>query len=260
MRCLVIYFILISALGHSQSVFSSDQEWISIFDGESLEGWTPKLRGEAYGSDSLQTFVIRDSAITVDYRNYEGFNDKFGHLFYKTEFSSYRLTFLYRFIGEQIHDGPGWAYKNSGIMFHCEPPSGMARNQDFPISLEAQLLGADPEKPIDRSTMNLCTPGTHVFVKGDLTKQHCLNSSSQSYRDDQWIRAELVVYPDGRIEHFVEGKKVMSYSEPILGGPFEYNTEKWSSLDGSELRTGFLALQSESHPVQFKSIYIKPFK
>ncbi len=85
MRCLVIYFILISALGHSQGVFSSDQGWIAIFDGESLKGWTPKLRSEVYGEDTLETFIIRDSAITVDYRNYTDFNDKFGHLFYKTE-------------------------------------------------------------------------------------------------------------------------------------------------------------------------------
>ncbi len=259
MRCLVVYFVLLSALGHSQGVFSSEQGWISIFDGESLDGWTPKLRAEEYGSDKLKTFVVRDSAITVDYTNYNEFNEKFGHLFYKTRYSSYRLTFLYRFIGEQMHDGPGWAYKNSGVMFHCENPDGMALNQDFPISLEAQLLGANSKSSVDRHTMNLCTPGTHVFINGDLRKQHCLNSVSKSYSDDRWIRAELIVYPDGIIEHFVEGEKVMTYSNPILGGPFEYNVDKWNSIDGSKWNSGYFALQSESHPVQFKSIYIKPF-
>ena len=44
----------------------------------------------------------------------------------------------------------------------------MGLNQDFPISLEVQLLGGSPAP--DRTTANVCTPGTEIFMKGEMVK------------------------------------------------------------------------------------------
>lgn len=235
----IFLFCLISNFGSAQIA----EDWIPLFNGESLEGWQPKIRGQAFGKDSLNTFTVKDGAIVVNYDNYPSFEERFGHLFYELPFSAYVLDFEYKFFSDQVHDGPNWAFKNSGIMFHCQNPVGMDLNQDFPISLELQLLGSrNPSE--DRPTMNLCTPGTTVDIDGNRITQHCINSSGPSISDDQWVKARLIVYPDQRIEHHINGSIVLSYQKP------QYDSKE-------PVKSGFIALQSESHPVAFRNIRIK---
>ena len=53
-------------------------------------------------------------------------------------------------------------------MLHCQKPSTMLKDQDFPISIEFQLLGGLSDgKP--RSTANVCTPGSNIVMNGVLT-------------------------------------------------------------------------------------------
>ena len=82
------------------------------------------------------TFRAEDGIIKVRYDKYGDFNDRFGHLYYKTPFSWFHLSMEYRFVGKQVAGGADWAYKNSGIMLHCQAPSTMLKDQDFPISIE----------------------------------------------------------------------------------------------------------------------------
>ena len=103
------------------------EDWIRLFDGETLDGWTPKIRGESPGADSLGTFAVVDGAIAVDYARYGAFDERFGHLFYDTPYSYYLLNVVYRFTGNQLPDGPGWAFRNSGVMLHGQAPSMMGR-------------------------------------------------------------------------------------------------------------------------------------
>jgi hypothetical protein len=190
--------------------------------------------------------------IKVSYDQYGGqFKDQFGHMFYKKQFSSYLLVVEYRFTGDQIKDGPGWAFRNSGLMLHGQTPESMAVEQDFPISLEAQLLGGNGKD--ERSTLNLCTPGTNVVMDGKLFTPHCVNSTSKTYHGDQWVRAEVLVLGDSVFRHIVEGDTVMAYEKPQYDG-----NDKWvkaAGLKGGDLiGRGTISLQSESHPVEFRSV------
>ena len=56
-------------------------------------------------------------------------------------------------------------------MFHCQAPETMGKDQDFPISVEVQLLGGGPTG--ERSTANMCSPGTEVSRNGERVKGHC---------------------------------------------------------------------------------------
>src|SRR5690349_21861694 len=115
-------------------------KWITLFDGKSLDGWTAKIVGQKLGADPYQTFRVDDGKIVVRYDKYDGeFKDRFGHLFYKTEFSNYRLRLEYRFIGEQIKGGPGWAWRNSGVMIHGQKADTIGESQSFPVSIEVQF-------------------------------------------------------------------------------------------------------------------------
>lgn len=233
---------------------TSDDQWASLFNGEDMSGWIPKIRGYALGENYGNTFRVEDGLLKVRYDAYDDFAQQYGHLFYKEPFSSYKLRVEYRFVGEQAPEGEGWAWRNSGIMVHGQSPESMGLEQDFPISIEVQLLGGPEEG--DRTTCNLCTPGTHVVMDGELVEQHCINSSSQTYRGDQWVTAEVIVYADSLIQHLVNGDTVLSYTRPQVGGGVVNDYPEDVKEDGKILSSGYISLQSESHPVDFRKVEI----
>lgn len=232
---------------------AADEEgsWIQLFDGESLEGWTPKLVGHPLGEDPLETFRVEDGYLTVSYDNYESFNRDFGHLFYKDSFSHYLLRVEYRFIGEQVPGGPGWAFRNNGIMLHGQDPATMGVDQHFPVSIEVQLLGGDGERT--RPTANVCTPGTHIVMNGDLITQHCTNSSSETYHGDQWVTVEIEVRGNAVIRHRIDGEVVLEYTEPQLD-PDDRDGALLVRDGEVMLHEGTISIQAESHPTQFRKI------
>jgi hypothetical protein len=227
-------------------------EWIPLFNGKDLDGWTPKITGYALGDNFGNTFRVENGVMKVGYEKYDEFRNRFGHIFYKTPFSHYVIKVEYRFTGEQAKGGPSWAFRNSGIMIHCQPPETMGKDQDFPISIEVQLLGGGPEG--ERPTANLCTPGTNVEIDGKLFTTHCKNSTSPTFRGDQWVTVEAEVHGSGKVIHRVNGQTVLSYEKPQIGGGSVTNYDPAVKKDGTLLEQGYISLQSESHPVEFRSV------
>ena len=217
---------------------------------------TIKIKGFEVGDNHSDTFRVEDGVIKAVYDQYQGrFRGRFGHLFYDKTFSNYDLRVEYRFVGEQALGAPGWAIRNSGIMIHGQSPESMALKQDFPASIEVQLLGGDGEHP--RSTANLCTPGTNVVMKGKLHIQHCTNSSSKTYHGEQWVTVEIEVRGNRVIRHKIDGQTVLEYTEPQLD---ETDKTAKALLDaGAEkmLSRGTISLQSEGHPVEFRKIELR---
>jgi hypothetical protein len=232
----------------------SAKDWIPLFNGRDLTGWTPKITGYPVGENFANTFRVQDGYLTVGYEGYDKFNQRFGHIFYKDSFSYYRVRLEYRFIGNQSNEGPGWATRNSGIMVHGQPASTMQKDQDFPISIEVQLLGGLGKGP--RTTGNLCTPGTNVERDGKLFTAHCLNSTSPTFDGDQWVQAEVFVKGSESIEHFINGQSVLKYERPQIGGGNVSNHDPAVKTDGKLLESGSISLQSESHPVQFRKVEV----
>jgi hypothetical protein len=78
---------------------ASQSKWRQLFNGKDLTGWTPKIVGHDLGDNFGDTFRVVDGLLTVSYEKYDAFNGRFGHLFYKDEFASYRFRTEYRFVG-----------------------------------------------------------------------------------------------------------------------------------------------------------------
>lgn len=238
---------------------NAPDEWIPLFNGKNLDGWTPKIRYHELGDNFKNTFRVEDGILKVSYAEYKNFNDEagplFGHLFYREPFSHYRLRVEYRFVGEQCPGGPDWAFRNSGVMIHGEAATTMSKDQDFPASIEVQLLGGDGKAP--RTTANLCTPGTNVVMKGKLVTQHCNNSTSQTYHGDQWVNCEIEVHGNRLIRHFVNGQPVLEYQQPQLDERDPHAKELAAKAAGIQLTGGTISLQSESHPVEFRKIELQ---
>ncbi|MBI2805456.1 MAG: DUF1080 domain-containing protein [Planctomycetes bacterium] len=234
-------------------------EWVSLFNGKNLEGWTPKFSGHEPGVNYLNTFRVENGVIKVSYDGYKQFGGKFGHLFYKDRFSHYDVRLEYRFLGEQARGAPGWAIRNSGLMFHSQAPHSMRKNQDFPVSIEFQFLGG-PAKG-ERPTGSMCSPGTNVVINNKLITQHCVNSKSKTYRGDQWVKAELQVRGSGKVKHLINGEVVMEYEQPQLDPKDQDGAVLIKAANGKLLlEQGYLALQAESHPCEFRKIEIRVLK
>lgn len=244
----VLLMITVSVIAQKKE---RSNKWIQLFNKKNLEGWTIKIKDHPVNDNFGNTFRVENGIMKVSYDKYDGFKEQFGHIFYNKQYSAYLLVVEYRFTGEQIKDGPGWAFRNSGLMLHGQSPESMAIDQDFPISLEAQLLGGDGNN--ERSTNNLCSPGTNVVMKGKLFTPHCVNSSSKTYHGDQWVRAEVLVLRDSVIKHIVEKDTVLVYEKPQYDG-----NDKWVKQaglkSGTLISSGTISLQSESHPVEFRKV------
>jgi hypothetical protein len=230
------------------------QQWESMFNGKNLDGWTVKIRNFPAGENWGNTFRVEDGKMVVRYDEYPSFNERFGHIFYNKQYSYYRVRVQYRFVGNQATNGPEWAIRNSGIMVHGQTAASMGKDQDFPVSIEVQLLGGNGKDR--RTTCNLCTPGTYVVKDGKLRTQHCINSNSETFHGDQWVNAEVLVLGDSLIQHFANGKMVLEYQKPqVGGGNVDKQDVKWGT-DGQLISRGTISLQSESHPIEFRKIEI----
>ncbi len=227
------------------------EAWIPLFNGKDMTGWTPKIKGYDLGDNYGDTFRVENGVLKVSYDKYDNYQERFGHLFYAEPFSHYRLRVEYRFVGDQVAGGPGWAVRNSGVMLHCQPPETIAKNQSFPVSIEVQFLGGLGTG--ERPTANLCTPGTHVVMNGELLTRHCTSSKSKTYHGDQWVTVEIEVHGDRLIKHIVEGETVLEYTHPQLD-PNDADAKKLIKNNDKAVRGGYISLQSESHPIEFRKV------
>ena len=248
--CFILMVALLACQGSQTQ--TSDRGWIQLFNGKDLNDWTVKITGYPAGENFANTFRVEDGMMKVSYEGYDQFEEKFGHIFFRKKYSWYLLGVEYRFVGDQAAGGPGWAVRNSGAMLHCQDPRTMLKDQDFPISVEVQFLGGNGKD--ERTTANLCTPGTNVVIDGKLFTNHCLSSTSKTYHGDQWVRVEVLVLGDSLMEHIVEGQTVLKYEQPQIGAGNVINYDESVKKDGMLLRGGYIALQSESHPVEFRKV------
>jgi hypothetical protein len=258
-KTLLALLILFSFGSVLACIEPAEEEWASLFNGKDLEGWTVKIRGQEAGHDSQETYRVEDGAITVSYENYGEFEDRFGHIFFQQPFSHYRLRMGYRFFGDQAPGAPGWALRNSGVMLHSPAPETMPAEQDFPISIEVQFLGGLSDGN-ERPTGNMCSPGTHIVYAGEFTSEHCINSSSPTLDGDQWVQMEVLVLGDKKVVHYVNGEQVMEYGGLTTGGGVVSGHDPAMKPEGAPLRGGYISLQSEGHPIQFRNIEILKLK
>ena len=256
MRALLIALALVlPATSHAA------ERWTPLFNGLNLDGWVPKINHRPLGENWRDTFRVKDGVLVVSYDQYPAFKDEFGHLIYKRPLSSYRLRLEYRFMGPSPPGALAWAWRNSGVMFHGQAPSEMALDQPYPIAVEAQLLGGN--KPGEaRPTGNVCTPGVTVSIAGVPQKEHCINSPSKTYPDGEWVRFELEVHKGRLVRQFINGEKVMEYTDLQLD-PSEFR--RFGNIDPGDRKpvpvtSGYISLQAESGPIEFRKIELLELK
>ncbi len=250
-------FTTIFSLLALYSCSNEEQNWVDLFDGESLDGWDIKIAGYDLNDNHNNTYIVKDEQIIVSYENYDSFDQKDGNIFYtKKKFSNYHLKLDYQFYGDHIREGD-WSYRNSGVMLHSEDPKKIFKDQRVPVSIEAQFLGGLENRADGiKTTLNMCSPGTDVDINGKIAPEHCMRSKSKVYPINKWVSIDIVVYADSIVHHIIEKDTVMSYTN-IRYAKDDYFSENFKDLVGAPLKEGYIALQSEGHPVKFRNIKIR---
>ena len=232
----------------------ADTAWINLI--QNFSDWDLKLRYQNLNVNWNNTFQMVGGVLTVDYSNYVDFtNEPFGHACYKVRpFSYYYLRAEYQVWGNQVPLGPGWALQNNGFMLHSQSMASMGLNQDFPMSLEAQLLGPGNGS----STMNLCTPGSAFYTTatgGTVNLNHCINATSQPRAavNTGWQPVSALVLADSVVRHYVNNVLVLTYYRTVqYQGNVSGNTI--TITNNAPLNQGYITIQAESHPYRFRRI------
>lgn len=252
----VVFFFLLVIFQYCKTSETPREEWVELFNGKDLSDWVVKIHHYDVGDNFDSTFRVKDNMIQVRYDNYGAFNDRFGHLYYKTPFSRFHLTLEYRFTGKLQEGAPDYTLLNSGVMFHSQDPRSMPKEQNWPISVEMQFL-ADLGDGNPRPTGNMCSPGTDIVYKGKRYDGHCLNSTSKTFSKDEWIKAELIVIEDSLITHVINGDTVLQYTHPTMGGGVVNGFDEDVWKPGKPLKSGYIGLQSEGQPIDFRNIRVR---
>jgi len=232
----------------------SEGQWQQIFNGKNLDGWSMKIVGYELGVNFGNTFRVKDEILSVRYDEYgDNFDNRFGGLYYQKILKNYRLKLEYRFVGETAPGAPVWGYRDSGVQFHTQDPKTIAKDQPFPVCLEYNLHGGNGED--ERPVGEICTNGTKVDINGKQTTSFCTPATvKKTFHGDQWITLEIDVQGD-HISHYANGELILSYTNPKYDS--EHELGKLFIQNGStSLREGFISLQSNSHPIDFKNIQL----
>ncbi|CAN5625824.1 DUF1080 domain-containing protein [soil metagenome] len=256
---LLVVFVPVLLLSFQFGVGPGQQEnkkWVTLFNGKNLDGWTPKVAGHELGENFGNTFRVTDRILSTRYDQYDSFNNRFGALYYNKKFTNYRLKVEYRFVGNLTPGAPSWGFRDGGIQYHCQDPKSVELNQLFPVCLEFNLLGGNGKD--ERANGEICASGMNVEMNGKRNSSYCTPPTvKRTFHGDQWVTAEIEVL-DRKITHFINGEKVLEFENPRYDSA-NINGKKFI-VNGNDLVTdGYISLQSNSHPMDFRKIEIMEY-
>jgi hypothetical protein len=276
-RTAVFAFAASAILSVSAIAGPNDSVWTQLFNPKDTSlrtNWDIKVRKSALNVDTRNTFrygiANGDTFIDVNYSNWttylDGSDELHSHMGYKIRpFSYYLLRGEYMVMSTaRPASSPSWANQNNGFMLHSQSVASMNLNQDFPASLEAQLLGpantTSGGGSVSASTMNLCTPGTGFSTTptGTTSSTHCIPSRQGLARaaTGAWQKVSALILGDS-IHTYYAGPNgtdsAITYYKPVYlsGGIASPST---LPANNTRLTGGYITIQGESAPYRFRRI------
>jgi hypothetical protein len=226
----------------------SGDGWVKIFNGQDLTGWIPLIHKSPKNENTYNTFSAdpTNQVLKVSYDEYpdnRNFDGRCGLIYYDRLLTDYRVRVTYRFVEPQATNPVDWGKNNTGLMIFGIHPSEVMGDPEFPPIIEIQLLGANSAG--GSTNINLCPLNGMTMAQG---QGSCGNNGTgvAPLPADQWVTVEAEV--------LVEGETKV-YQHPDLTDPVL--TISGPRYQGQPVTGGYLALQSESQPVEYKDIEIK---
>lgn len=224
--------------------------WVNLFNGKDLTGWVPLIHKHKVGENVYDTFRADsvNKVIKVLYDKYPNleFGGRCGNLYYNRRLTNYRIKVTYRFQEPLVKNPVGWSKNNSGLMIFGIDPATVTGDPEFPPLIEIQLLGS-PSQPGGGGTTspNYCEPG------GMTMQQHtggCGNNGTGKTPNPaaQWTTVEADVHVTGQTKIYQHPDTTNAVL--TMSGPRYQN----AAVTG-----GYIALQSEGQPIEYKDILLK---
>lgn len=241
----------------------NDTVWTRLWTGTNLSDWDIKFQGSALNVNLNNTFRAVDGNLEVNYSGWSSFNNQFGHAGYKVRpFSFYLLRAEHQHWGSQPSGSPGWAKENNGLMLHSQSVASMGINQDFPVSMETQLLGSGNTESDNNSTLNLCTPGTAFYTTatgGTRNDAHCISASNNTrVGTGVWQWSTVLVMGDSIIRHYngpaATGTPTFTYYRPVRATNSGAGGVTIPMVNNERITEGYITIQAETHPYRFRVI------
>lgn len=234
---LITACLSILVLGNTLSCSSAEKkeapEWISLFDGESFEGW------KEYNSETINPkWQVEDGMIIVSKEgNAIRKNTGFGRSIITTlTFSNFELQLDYKM-------SPGG---NSGILYHVVEDT--AYESDYFTGPEFQLLD-DADSPTESLPHRMTAANYDMFAPDTTVKT--LNPPGE------WNSVKLI-YNNGHVEHWLNGTKVLEFEEGSDAWNEARANSKWINYpDWATFKEGHIGLQDHGDFVAFKNIRIR---
>lgn len=259
LQLLIIFFslLLVSFNSDKNEIEKKNRkEWVSLFNGKNLDNWISKIAEYKPGENFGNTFRVENGILSIRYDQYDNFKNRFGALYCNKKFTNYRLRVEYRFIGDTVAGAPSWGYRDGGIQYHCQSPASLDINQSFPICLEYNLLGGNGKD--ERPSGEICANGIYVEINGKRNSSYCTPPTvKKTMNGDEWVTAEIDVQ-NGKISHFINGEEVIYFENPRYDSANSV-AKKFIVADDNIVKEGYISLQSNSNPVDFRKIEIMEY-
>ena len=233
--------LLLSCTGREKSNSEADTgpppvEWISLFDGETLDGW------KRYNADEIgPLWTVEDGAIKCDGKGHgEGSPEFGGSLITLKAFGNFELELEWR-----ISEGG-----NSGILYHVVEKSDYSHA--YVTGPEFQVRDDQPGEGDEATAKNLAGSSYDMYAAPSTKK---LNPVME------WNSAKIV-YVDGKVEHWLNGEKLVEFDESSEDFKERFDQSKWSSGDypyWNTYKEGSIALQDHGAAVWYRNIRIRSF-
>ena len=208
-----------------------------LWDGKTTDGW----RGANQEKFPDKGWEIKDGVIQVLPTN-GGAPAPGGDIVTQKEFVAFDFQFEFKFT-----EGA-----NSGVKYFVAQKEG---HSGPAIGLEYQIL--DDAYYADAK---LDEAGNHTLAAlYDLVPP--MKTPRGIHKTGEWNQGRIIAYPDKRVEHWLNGYKVVAYQRGSPGYDALVSQSKYAGMDNFGMAaTGHILLQNHGGSVYFRNIKIKEFK
>ena len=225
---------VVSTVKNKLTPEEKSQGWKLLFDGVSSTGWE-SARKEAFPKEG---WTIEDGILTI--QKSDGSEARtFGDIVTTEQYSAFDLAFDFK-----LTDGA-----NSGVKYFVTLAEG---NSGSAIGLEYQILddALHPDAKMGRDG-NRTLASLYDLIKAEKQARFVR-------KPGEWNQGRVVVYPNNKVEHYLNGVKVLEYERGSQAYRDLVAISKyvvWNKF--GEAPSGRILLQDHGDQVSYKNIKIK---
>ncbi|RYD48761.1 MAG: DUF1080 domain-containing protein [Verrucomicrobiaceae bacterium] len=233
------------------------EEWVTLFNGKNLDGWTTVLQDKKPGEDPDRFVQVRDGAIHMYADTDPEKKVPFGVIVHEKTFSRFHMSLEYRWAEKKFAPRKN-DIRDAGLLYHASNAGKV-----WPDSVEYQIQEGDSADIVflPKAGLTWMRPDTDKAPEGqgdpgmlpeeggfprDFSRTNFAYIGRYPVLDnlEGWNRVEVIVHADETAEH-------------IINGTTRARIANLREKDGSPVREGKVALQLEGAEILYRDVKIR---